>query len=286
MQTVLTKLWFPPKTNTPGRLSLMVDGDHATEWLKLNIERNRHVRAKQVDKLTRDINAGRFVYDGSPIRFDRNGRLIDGQHRLRAIAAASPEALPVKLDVVYGLAESTFDTLDCGITRTASDMFTSGGMHNTKTLAAVATILLDWDEERGLVTRAIKRSHAELALFVAENPLAGEAVARTCNHRTLSRMCAPSIVATATFLFMRIDRNATEMFLDSLEEGANIPAGDGRLLLMRVLRNYKTKGRRSHSSTDKENFLALWIKAWNLWRSGQTASLLVYKGDEPFPLPV
>ena len=73
---VMSRLWVPPKTNTPGRLSLMVDADQAAEWLKLNIERNRHVRAKQVDKLTHDINAGRFVYDGSPIRFDRNAAVL------------------------------------------------------------------------------------------------------------------------------------------------------------------------------------------------------------------
>jgi hypothetical protein len=54
----------------------------AREWLEKNIENNRGVGAQVVDAYARDMLAGKWYIPGDPIRFDEDGNLIDGQHRL------------------------------------------------------------------------------------------------------------------------------------------------------------------------------------------------------------
>lgn len=61
--------------------------EQASKYLKANID-NRSVREDQVKKITRDMLSGVFEVNHQPIAFDKNGRLIDGQHRLLACAAA------------------------------------------------------------------------------------------------------------------------------------------------------------------------------------------------------
>ena len=59
----------------------------AEKWLAKNLG-NRHVRESHVATLVRDIRDGNWRQTGEAIKFDWDGRLIDGQHRLHAIVAA------------------------------------------------------------------------------------------------------------------------------------------------------------------------------------------------------
>lgn len=67
------------------RLSFMqVTPEIAKRWLTRN-PRNRVARPATVARYARDMAAGKWHLDGSPIRFDATGTLLDGQHRLAAI---------------------------------------------------------------------------------------------------------------------------------------------------------------------------------------------------------
>jgi hypothetical protein len=77
---------------------------------------NRDLRKAQVDKLKREILAGQWdIRKSPPLRFLEGGRLIDGQHRCRAVIA-SGQPIPVLMVVVP-------DTLglDQGVGRTLAD---------------------------------------------------------------------------------------------------------------------------------------------------------------------
>ncbi len=47
---------------------------------------NRHANKKDIEKFSRDMRANAWTFDGDPLKFDRQGRLIDGQKRLMAAA--------------------------------------------------------------------------------------------------------------------------------------------------------------------------------------------------------
>ena len=67
------------------RLSLeKVTPDTAQMWLT-KMPKNRNIRPGDVARYARDMSSGKWGLAGDPVRFDKDGNLIDGQHRLQAI---------------------------------------------------------------------------------------------------------------------------------------------------------------------------------------------------------
>lgn len=57
---------------------------------------NRNLNEKVISIFARDMQEGRWALTGDPIKLDRDGNLIDGRHRLRAIVVSGVRVtLPV-----------------------------------------------------------------------------------------------------------------------------------------------------------------------------------------------
>lgn len=117
----------------------IITPDIAKAWLSKN-EGNRKVKRAHVAKLAREIKAGRFLFNGQPIQFDDQGRLINGQHRLLACVEADKH---IDVLVVYGLSATTQATMDVNsVGRTTADILTMSGFHFANNLAASARLIL------------------------------------------------------------------------------------------------------------------------------------------------
>ena len=78
---------FPNDTKAPYDLIMDVTPELACRWLEANTQ-NRVVNPAHVDRLVRDMKAGRWYLTHQGIAFDTHGLLVDGQHRLWAILEA------------------------------------------------------------------------------------------------------------------------------------------------------------------------------------------------------
>ena len=94
----------------------------ATQYLSRNTK-NRSIRRQEVDAYAREIKRGNFVLTHQGIAFDEEGNLIDGQHRLMAIATAG---IPVQMVVSRGVPSSAFTVVDRGASRTMRDVVSLG----------------------------------------------------------------------------------------------------------------------------------------------------------------
>ena len=94
----------------------------ATQYLAKNIK-NRSIRKQEVEAYAREIKRGTFALTHQGIAFDENGHLIDGQHRLMAIATAG---MPVQMVVSRGVAPSSLTVIDRGASRTMRDVIALG----------------------------------------------------------------------------------------------------------------------------------------------------------------
>jgi hypothetical protein len=116
-----------------------------TEALAMMVRntRNRNIRRDHIDNITRDMAQGNWMVDGSAIRFDTNGRMIDGQHRLRACIISGK---PLKTLIVTGIDPKAGVIIDTGAKRTAGDMLNmignAGGSGNT--VAAAIRVLVGY----------------------------------------------------------------------------------------------------------------------------------------------
>lgn len=85
---------------------------------------NRNLKPAHVKKLAEHMVKGTFLYNGDPIRFNTNGLLIDGQHRLSALVLANkrePSITHGYFNVLSGLPDNVMDTIDTNINRSPID---------------------------------------------------------------------------------------------------------------------------------------------------------------------
>lgn len=106
----------------------------ASNWLATNTI-NRPLRQSVVDGLVAAFKRGEYQATHQGIAFAETGELLDGQHRLHAIAKM-PADFSVEIMVTRGLPPSVFRVIDCGLKRGHSDV-----LGITKGHAAVARFL-------------------------------------------------------------------------------------------------------------------------------------------------
>jgi hypothetical protein len=101
---------------------IQITPEKAQAFLQLNTD-NRQKRGWWIDSLVNMIKRGEWVTTHQGISFSKSGKLLDGQHRLEAIARAG---IPVDMLVTTDVDDNAFKVLDNGIKRTLSDLT---GMH-------------------------------------------------------------------------------------------------------------------------------------------------------------
>lgn len=78
----------------------------------------RSPKTNIVNMYAKDMEEGKWMFCGDCIRFDKNGKLIDGQHRLRAIIKSKK---PQKFVVIEGLEVNSALVMDIGHKRSIED---------------------------------------------------------------------------------------------------------------------------------------------------------------------
>ena len=93
----------------------------------------RTISKKYVKKYAEAIIKGQWDPTGQPITFDKYGKLINGQHRIKAIIEASKMLklkkikninLIVPFEIRLGAEPDVFSKIDCGSSRSPKDMIT------------------------------------------------------------------------------------------------------------------------------------------------------------------
>lgn len=107
----------------------------AQEALTRN-SKNRKISNRAIALFASEMKRGEWRSNGESIKFDSQGRFIDGQHRLRALVESGTTQ---EFVVVRDLApdDSTFATIDAGRKRTACAVLAMEGMPNAHALASI-----------------------------------------------------------------------------------------------------------------------------------------------------
>ena len=108
----------------------------AQELLDRSDLRNRKATKSLVLELSRRILEGEWQCSPQGISLCPKGNIVDGQHRLLAIAKAG-RSVPIR--VTYNTPPETFTILDCGKKRTAGDILYIQGVDKYSAGTAAAT---------------------------------------------------------------------------------------------------------------------------------------------------
>lgn len=260
----------------------------AEKWLAGNV-RNRHLRPSRVASHVGILQRGEWELTGDAIVFDEEGTLINGQHRLSAIAEVGRSA---RLVVLRGVPTRAQDVMDAGLKRSVGDVLRLRGYTRWFGLAAALNWLyrLDYIEETGNVHYASPgdRPTAPQLLYLLEE----------CSDLPEYLKGAESLIKRARKLGLRlgmttavwyrmaeVDAEEAEAFFESLRTGLELKATDPIYQLRRILLNDSSAIGRMGDYRQA----ALICKAWNSWREGKPVQNLAWKFGgtqrEAFPIP-
>lgn len=245
----------------PSASVVVVTPEIAARWIAKNL-RNRNIRKAVVNAYARDMKSGNWQLTGEAVKFDRNGDLIDGQHRLMAIIQ-SEQSVP--LFVVRGLSPNAQDVMDSGSKRQASDALHLSGYRNAHIVAAAARLELSLT---GDTVGGRTFTNSEIAEWVTGNPGIEDAAAASMNLRTID--LSPSVITVAWHRLSQIDPLDCAEFWASLANNATNGAGDPRNTLLKRVASARRSGERL-AQTVQLNFV---IRAWNAWRGGRELHVL------------
>lgn len=250
-----------------------ISPEEAADMLEKSNSHNRHLRESVVYNYARQMQEGRWKYNGDTICISSDGRLIDGQHRLWACVVSD---VPLETVIVRDLDMDTQDTKDSGLARTHADVLSLRGEKHAATRSSLAKNLLS-------VSHSSVFSKAELTEF---HDAHRDPIDFTVEHfhssvvKGVTQTSVGAAICRAWYYF------------------------DNKLLLARfceVLRTGLAEDKREHAAVKLRNFLMdgvgqgvrrnrreLFLKtqaAIRAFMKGQALSNLQLPRSELFPLP-
>lgn len=238
----------------------------------------RKISKGTVERYFEDMKEGRWA-PNSVLHFDERGQLLDGFHRLTALARWGGT-----LDFVAVCGENPADVevIDTGRGRTMADLLRQRGEQDYAQLAAVVRLCMDWDRaqlDNGPAGGTSFTRRATLDWLDA-NPDVRDAVP---DARTLYRTCGMQVGPAGAFVFRA--RRAWAERVDGFVAAVCFGKGDdltqGAIALQRSLRARAADLRQ----TNRRTYLALAVKGWNYHLTGRDVERVVWnvRRNEPFP---
>jgi hypothetical protein len=260
----------------------MVAPAKAAEWLQANTS-NRPLSKPTVRAFADAMRRGEWVVTHQGIAFDTKGVLVDGQHRLAAIVEAE---IPVEVTVFTEVGEGAFDVLDTGKRRNAADVLAIEGEKSATMLAAmVRTVWLfenrpdmNWSGGSAGVTNHQIVQELEAHPRLREFLNLGEQVAAATGM-------IKSAAGASSYLVSQANKRADlSPWFEGLIDGAGLGKGDPRLLFRRVMfANARKQAGHVLRRRDTREHVALYVKAFNAWATGEPLPQLRFAPRETMP---
>lgn len=254
----------------PSASVVSVTPEIARRWLERN-EVNRNPRLPKVSQYARDMTAGRWKITGEAIKFSRDGKLLDGQHRLHAVIESG---CTVQMFVVRGLPPDAQGVMDSGAGRTAADNLAMNRTKNAVPIAAGARILIN--RELGSETwRTHSLSFAEVYQWVDEHPDIEIAAGISVRHAR-SAMITPAAVTVASWIIgQRAGYGDVDKFFEAAATKIGLRKGDPVIALTKAFAG----ARAAQRNVDMRAQVSAIIRAYNAWITGKTLHQIRFSLD-------
>lgn len=236
---------------------------------------NRPINRVHVESLAKEMLRGKWKLNGDTICLN-DERLIDGQHRLSAVALSG---VTIQAFVIYGLSSDVFDTKDVGKKRSAGDTLGVIGEANASRMAAALVMVDKYMTSRA--DKSVVYSNTEIKELLQK--YSGLRYCMNTAHK-LRGLIQPSVLDACHYLFRQKDEKLADEFVEKITFGTDMSEGSPWYVLReRLMANSLAKAKLS-----KAYIMALCIKAWNHARNGTKVRCLRWreKGDavEKFPI--
>lgn len=273
------------KFNIPEEITVAVEvitPSAAKKMLEGNTD-NRKLRKFRVEQYADAIKRGMWDIQNDAITISKTGKLLNGQHRLTAIVEANT---PVKCLVLRGVEDSTFASIDSGLSRNINDALARavGQGVNVSHISPIAKMLIAFDCGINIfdTTAMSLVQRQDIVDYVIKN---NELLEWSKNIGAKADNAVGG-VRTAWGVFavlaaMKHGKEKTEEFINLVVDGAGLKPGDAPL----ALRNWLSRQRGQLARNATKTNIAVFISNFNKWMTNEKISVVrPYAGTwENFP---
>jgi hypothetical protein len=236
----------------------------ALEYLALSGE-NRPYRRGYADVLAGKLLREEWQVNGDSIRFDTDGRLRDGQHRLQMVAQTG---IPIEVVVVRGIDPGSFVTIDTGKKRSLADVLAIRGEVDAVNVAAASYWVRAYlAEPRWRAPSLGLWSHEQMVEFITRHPDLRESVRKCIEWRP--RVGGPgyfSITTAMHYLLSRVKYGDADEFISRYLTGLRLEDEDDPVA---VLRAQVIGFRAARLKPVPGQVVSVMATAWNATREGR-----------------
>jgi|DEB0MinimDraft_6_1074348.scaffolds.fasta_scaffold00040_26 hypothetical protein len=243
----------------------VIDAKKAKEYLDKNIYHNRRISPHSLLQYSTMMQKKQWIPNGDTVKFDVDGKLIDGQHRLSAVLKTG---VPMETIVVRNLPREAFNTLDFGKKRSAGDVLCTRGLSYTQNIAASVRIVLSLRGLDNITPAAItsirnKITTPDIIDYVLTNEdIAKDAQYVRTRYRTACRLLTSSVAVALYHIFRQIDEKLCTEFFSKLNGTLNIDVNEPLFKLRE-----KLILRFNSESEILRQYKMLWpVQCWNIMR--------------------
>lgn len=265
-----------PLRKAYGIEEVRVNPEIAQHWLTFNTS-NRELTQKKVEQFQADMEGGYWNRDGATVRF-AYGKLLDGQHRLTALALAGAT---IRMIVVHGLDSEVQVTMDTGRGRTPRDVLSIEGMEKWESAVLGSAMHAVIAYEAGLSLYSNRKyTNREVRNYYLEHSAALNSTVNRVKGYPRRHPQLPHMRTVAMhYILAKIDPDAADQFFDRLMTGEHLTKASPIFHLRARLQSDLVEGK-TRTAYEQMHFI---VRAWNTYRSGGTLksqnSLYPRQGD-------
>lgn len=259
----------------------------AKKYLETNTDNNRRVKPRRVDFYATEMIEGRWVeMTGESLKFDKAGKLIDGQHRLLALIKANKT---YHFLVVTNLAKETFEVIDTGSNRSTADIFHISGVKNGHQLSAgvkfYAGLTAGYLDPHTSSKADLKLSNKMLLDIYEQEPEYWQDWCKKAVrwYNGFSKILPGSFILGFAVLLNKHSKHKGKID-DFFEELCMDLAMSSPI---RTLRKVLVEDKLKRSEKLPPSFKLIYLmKTWNAYVTGKDMKTLKFQADEPQPKPL
>jgi hypothetical protein len=252
-----------------------VTPEQAAEYLKQNTGNFRSIDRSRVARYAKEIKVGQWKLTGDTIKFDTDGMLVDGQHRLIACVESGCSFTTVVAEDCYGI-----EYMDRGKPRSVSQWLKHLGIKNATNIAAIAKSVLChdaglWKHKSWGINSYTDSEHID---FVVEHNKRLQEVYSMTNGCNVNRTLLGTIFFVGSLNHDSPDDSDTLVwYYNALRDGSNLSERDPVLHFRnRIIANSSAVNKITHFMMRQ-----LCTLSWNMTVKGLSCSKLSLKLTGP-----
>lgn len=258
----------------------VVTPELAAAWLR-SAKVQRSLRETRVVRYARDMSTGRWGEDISPIVFDVDGNLANGQHRLSAVVRSGAAQ---EFWLLTGAQPEAIKQMDTGAPRSAGDQLRFEGVKHYTLAGNIARTALRYELYPAHVwSSSLDVSNAQIVEEVTSRPdhyqravIAAEALRRSLGTGKVNGPYG------ALCLLVELQSPHADMWDEwhrGVTTGASLAEDDARL----ALRSFFTRGEVKSWGKTQSGLIAC-INAWNKWVVDEPVRLIKNPRRDELPM--